>query len=259
MSEEKVEAEAALFEDGWEERMGDWEGGDVQSEVQSEEVEKEDGDCVADAEALLYREIARVAVSKTTQTQPGKAQVGSGALHRKFETGNKTAAAPAQHQWRRPGGGGGGRREVGMDQAAWQAYMQGLHDAKTLLDEGVFPEQEFLREKEALLKLREERVADQQRLQEPGGGRGREGGGGGGGGCGFIAKQRVNGGAGGGAPKGLGVDDGACGRYGASVHCLKAVFDKENVAPDTEASTRAVRDANLKLFHELFSAPRHDV
>ena len=27
VSEEKVEAEAALFEDGWEERMGDWEGG----------------------------------------------------------------------------------------------------------------------------------------------------------------------------------------------------------------------------------------
>ena len=80
-----------------------------------------------------------------------------------------------------------------MDQAAWQAYMQGLHDAKTLLDEGVFPEQEFLREKEALLKLREERVADQQRLQEPGGGRGREGGGGGGGGCRGGCRRRGGG------------------------------------------------------------------
>ena len=50
--------------------------------------------------------------------------------------------------------------EVGMD----QAYVQGLRDAKALLDEGIFTEQEFMREKETLLKQREERVAERQRL-----------------------------------------------------------------------------------------------
>ena len=44
-------------------------------------------------------------------------------------------------------------------------------------------------------------------------------------------------------PKGHGLGGGACGRYGAGAHCLKHVLDKGNVAPETEASTRAVRDA----------------
>ena len=46
-----------------------------------------------------------------------------------------------------------------------------------------------------------------------------------------------------GEPKGHGLGGGACGRYGAGAHCLKPVLDKGNVAPETEASTRAVRDA----------------
>ena len=64
--------------------------------------------------------------------------------------------------------GGGGRWEVEMD----QAYVQGLRDAKALLDEGIFTEQEFMLEKETLLKQHEERIADQQRQQAAGGGRG---------------------------------------------------------------------------------------
>jgi len=53
-----------------------------------------------------------------------------------------------------------------------QAYVQGLRDAKALLDEGIFTEQEFMLEKETLLKQHEERIADQQRQQAAGGGRG---------------------------------------------------------------------------------------
>ena len=45
-----------------------------------------------------------------------------------------------------------------------QAYVQGLRDAKALLDEGIFSEQEFMREKETLLKQREERILERQRL-----------------------------------------------------------------------------------------------
>jgi len=37
--------------------------------------------------------------------------------------------------------------------------VQGLRDAKALLDEGIFTEQEFMLEKETLLKQHEERVA----------------------------------------------------------------------------------------------------
>jgi len=45
-----------------------------------------------------------------------------------------------------------------------QAYVQGLRDAKALLDEGIFSEQEFMREKETLLKQREERIYERQRM-----------------------------------------------------------------------------------------------
>jgi hypothetical protein len=44
-----------------------------------------------------------------------------------------------------------------------QAYVQGLRDAKALLDEGILSEQEFMREKETLLKQREERIFERQR------------------------------------------------------------------------------------------------
>ena len=45
-----------------------------------------------------------------------------------------------------------------------QAYVQGLRDAKALLDEGILSEQEFMREKETLLKQREERIYERQRM-----------------------------------------------------------------------------------------------
>lgn len=45
-----------------------------------------------------------------------------------------------------------------------QEYVQGLRDAKALLDEGIFTQEEFMREKETLFKQREERVAERARL-----------------------------------------------------------------------------------------------
>jgi len=45
-----------------------------------------------------------------------------------------------------------------------QAYVQGLRDAKALLDEGIFTQEEFMREKETLFKQREERVAERARV-----------------------------------------------------------------------------------------------
>jgi len=44
------------------------------------------------------------------------------------------------------------------------AYVQGLRDAKALLDEGIFSSEEFMREKESLLKQREDRTADRHRV-----------------------------------------------------------------------------------------------
>jgi hypothetical protein len=49
-------------------------------------------------------------------------------------------------------------RQAGMD----QAYVQGLRNAKALLDEGIFSEQEFMREKETLLMQRSKERATHQ-------------------------------------------------------------------------------------------------
>jgi hypothetical protein len=45
-----------------------------------------------------------------------------------------------------------------------QEYVQGLRDAKALLDEGIFTQEEFMREKETLFKQREERAVERARL-----------------------------------------------------------------------------------------------
>lgn len=45
-----------------------------------------------------------------------------------------------------------------------QEYVQGLRDAKALLDEGVFTQEEFDREKQTLLAQRNERAAEKARV-----------------------------------------------------------------------------------------------
>ena len=69
---------------------------------------------------------------------------GKGAADKENDDTQRVSKRSCGHDDR--AGVGGGAPRAGMD----QAYVQGLRDAKALLDEGIFSEQEFMREKVTL-------------------------------------------------------------------------------------------------------------
>jgi hypothetical protein len=81
------------------------------------------------------------------------------------KSGRAEAAAASGRREKRAGSGSFGRTGgVGGALTMDQAYVQGLRDAKLLLDDGIFTQEEFAREKETLLKQREERAAERAKL-----------------------------------------------------------------------------------------------